>query len=60
MLFKLYCAAHDLFLFFLGGGCVRRINMPRSFLVKNKRCSSYNIHRSHDDEPEALTCKGKN
>ncbi|XP_040054457.2 zinc finger protein Gfi-1b isoform X1 [Gasterosteus aculeatus] len=31
--------------------------MPRSFLVKNKRCSSYNIHRSHDDEPEALTCK---
>ncbi|XP_028317981.1 zinc finger protein Gfi-1b [Gouania willdenowi] len=26
--------------------------MPRSFLVKNKRCSSYNVHRSvEDDEP---------
>ncbi|XP_068609304.1 zinc finger protein Gfi-1b [Brachionichthys hirsutus] len=24
--------------------------MPRSFLVKNKRCTSYNIHRSYEDE----------
>uniref|UniRef100_A0A4W5PSX4 Growth factor independent 1B transcriptional repressor n=1 Tax=Hucho hucho TaxID=62062 RepID=A0A4W5PSX4_9TELE len=26
--------------------------MPRSFLVKNKRCASYNVHRSHEDEVE--------
>ncbi|KAL0965536.1 hypothetical protein UPYG_G00282560 [Umbra pygmaea] len=26
--------------------------MPRSFLVKNKRCASYNVHRSHEDEPK--------
>ncbi|XP_046901531.1 zinc finger protein Gfi-1b isoform X2 [Hypomesus transpacificus] len=25
--------------------------MPRSFLVKNKRCTSYNVHRSYDDAP---------
>ncbi|CAL1569657.1 unnamed protein product [Knipowitschia caucasica] len=24
--------------------------MPRSFLVKNKRCASYNVHRWHGDE----------
>uniref|UniRef100_A0AAY5KS00 C2H2-type domain-containing protein n=1 Tax=Esox lucius TaxID=8010 RepID=A0AAY5KS00_ESOLU len=24
--------------------------MPRSFLVKNKRCASYNVHRSHEDQ----------
>uniref|UniRef100_A0A3B5L961 Growth factor independent 1B transcription repressor n=1 Tax=Xiphophorus couchianus TaxID=32473 RepID=A0A3B5L961_9TELE len=24
--------------------------MPRSFLVKNKRCASYNIHRSYEEE----------
>ncbi|XP_056288515.1 zinc finger protein Gfi-1b [Pseudoliparis swirei] len=30
--------------------------MPRSFLVKNKRCSSYNVHRSHEDESEAPAC----
>ncbi|XP_017280987.1 zinc finger protein Gfi-1b [Kryptolebias marmoratus] len=28
--------------------------MPRSFLVKNKRCSSYNIHRTYEEEPEAF------
>ncbi|KAG7263665.1 hypothetical protein CRUP_005204, partial [Coryphaenoides rupestris] len=27
--------------------------MPRSFLVKKKKCSSYNVHRSYDDEPRA-------
>uniref|UniRef100_A0A8C7ULS0 Growth factor independent 1B transcriptional repressor n=1 Tax=Oncorhynchus mykiss TaxID=8022 RepID=A0A8C7ULS0_ONCMY len=26
--------------------------MPRSFLVKNKRCSSYNVHQSYEDEAE--------
>ncbi|KAM4635746.1 zinc finger protein Gfi-1b [Polymixia lowei] len=26
--------------------------MPRSFLVKNKRCATYNVHRSYDDEPK--------
>uniref|UniRef100_A0A8C9Z577 Growth factor independent 1B transcriptional repressor n=1 Tax=Sander lucioperca TaxID=283035 RepID=A0A8C9Z577_SANLU len=29
--------------------------MPRSFLVKNKRCTSYNVHRSYEDEPKAPT-----
>ncbi|XP_034048783.1 zinc finger protein Gfi-1b [Thalassophryne amazonica] len=29
--------------------------MPRSFLVKNKRCTSYNVHRSYD-EPKASVC----
>ncbi|XP_032396160.1 zinc finger protein Gfi-1b [Etheostoma spectabile] len=29
--------------------------MPRSFLVKNKRCASYNVHRSYEDEPKAPT-----
>lgn len=28
--------------------------MPRSFLVKNKRCTSYNVHRVYGDE--AVTC----
>lgn len=27
--------------------------MPRSFLVKNKRCTSYNVHRSYEEEPKA-------
>ncbi|KAK1884057.1 Zinc finger protein Gfi-1b [Dissostichus eleginoides] len=27
--------------------------MPRSFLVKNKRCTSFNVHRSYEDEPKA-------
>ncbi|XP_012719612.1 zinc finger protein Gfi-1b [Fundulus heteroclitus] len=27
--------------------------MPRSFLVKNKRCASYNIHRTYVEEPRA-------
>ncbi|XP_070991029.1 zinc finger protein Gfi-1b-like [Oncorhynchus clarkii lewisi] len=26
--------------------------MPRSFLVKNKRCTSYNVHQSYEDEAE--------
>lgn len=30
--------------------------MPRSFLVKNKRCSSFNVHRVYSDEPTAFTC----
>ncbi|XP_030005537.1 zinc finger protein Gfi-1b [Sphaeramia orbicularis] len=30
--------------------------MPRSFLVKNKRCSSYNVHRSYEDESKASIC----
>ncbi|XP_034752790.1 zinc finger protein Gfi-1b [Etheostoma cragini] len=25
--------------------------MPRSFLVKNKRCASYNVHRSYEEAP---------
>ncbi|MED6237302.1 hypothetical protein ATANTOWER_022295 [Ataeniobius toweri] len=28
--------------------------MPRSFLVKNKRCASYNIHRTYVEEPKAF------
>ena len=35
------------------------VNMPRSFLVKNKRCTSYNVHRSYGEEPEASICAGK-
>lgn len=31
----------------------RRNDMPRSFLVKNKRCASYNIHRSYEEEQPA-------
>ncbi|KAM8744147.1 zinc finger protein Gfi-1b isoform 1-T3 [Acanthopagrus schlegelii] len=27
--------------------------MPRSFLVKKKRCASFNVHRSYEDEPQA-------
>ncbi|KAF7651988.1 hypothetical protein LDENG_00102790 [Lucifuga dentata] len=27
--------------------------MPRSFLVKHKRCTSYNAHRLHDEETKA-------
>uniref|UniRef100_A0A3P9QD78 Growth factor independent 1B transcriptional repressor n=1 Tax=Poecilia reticulata TaxID=8081 RepID=A0A3P9QD78_POERE len=27
--------------------------MPRSFLVKNKRCASYNIHRTYEEEQPA-------
>ncbi|XP_072228411.1 zinc finger protein Gfi-1b [Leuresthes tenuis] len=30
--------------------------MPRSFLVKNKRCASYNVHRSYEEEPTASIC----
>uniref|UniRef100_H2MHD3 Growth factor independent 1B transcriptional repressor n=1 Tax=Oryzias latipes TaxID=8090 RepID=H2MHD3_ORYLA len=30
--------------------------MPRSFLVKNKRCASYNVHRSPEKEPKAAAC----
>ncbi|KAF0031172.1 hypothetical protein F2P81_015727 [Scophthalmus maximus] len=30
--------------------------MPRSFLVKNKRCSSFNVHRAYDDEPKSPIC----
>ncbi|KAJ0015518.1 hypothetical protein NQD34_009138 [Periophthalmus magnuspinnatus] len=30
--------------------------MPRSFLVKNKRCASYNVHRAYSHEPKASTC----
>ncbi|KAJ8390015.1 hypothetical protein AAFF_G00111760 [Aldrovandia affinis] len=26
--------------------------MPRSFLVKSKRCASYNVHRSNEEQPE--------
>ncbi|KAK7896597.1 hypothetical protein WMY93_021922 [Mugilogobius chulae] len=29
--------------------------MPRSFLVKNKRCTSFNVHRIYDDEPKTDT-----
>uniref|UniRef100_A0A3Q4BAP4 C2H2-type domain-containing protein n=1 Tax=Mola mola TaxID=94237 RepID=A0A3Q4BAP4_MOLML len=29
--------------------------MPRSFLVKNKRCASYNFHRSYEEDPKAPT-----
>uniref|UniRef100_A0A3B3ZRB9 C2H2-type domain-containing protein n=1 Tax=Periophthalmus magnuspinnatus TaxID=409849 RepID=A0A3B3ZRB9_9GOBI len=32
--------------------------MPRSFLVKNKRCASYNVHRAYSHEPKASTCAG--
>ncbi|KAM9841291.1 zinc finger protein Gfi-1b isoform 2-T2 [Aulostomus maculatus] len=32
--------------------------MPRSFLVKNKRCSSFNVHRSHEQEPDAVAGAG--
>ena len=38
-------------------GC--RINMPRSFLVKKKRCASFNVHRSYEDEPQAPIHSGK-
>uniref|UniRef100_A0A3P8TDM4 Growth factor independent 1B transcriptional repressor n=1 Tax=Amphiprion percula TaxID=161767 RepID=A0A3P8TDM4_AMPPE len=31
--------------------------MPRSFLVKNKRCTSYNVHRSYEDD---LSWRNKN
>ncbi|XP_056157763.1 zinc finger protein Gfi-1b [Lampris incognitus] len=31
--------------------------MPRSFLVKNKRCASYNVHRTHLDDPEDQTAE---
>ncbi|XP_022076924.1 zinc finger protein Gfi-1b [Acanthochromis polyacanthus] len=30
--------------------------MPRSFLVKNKRCTSYNVHRSYEDEQNLSIC----
>ncbi|XP_058472550.1 zinc finger protein Gfi-1b isoform X2 [Solea solea] len=30
--------------------------MPRSFLVKNKRNTSFNVHRPHEDELKALAC----
>ncbi|XP_028273990.1 zinc finger protein Gfi-1b [Parambassis ranga] len=30
--------------------------MPRSFLVKNKRCTTYNIHRLYEDEPKSPIC----
>lgn len=33
--------------------------MPRSFLVKNKRCTSFNVHRSYEDEPKASISTGK-
>lgn len=33
--------------------------MPRSFLVKNKRSTSYNLHRPYEDEPEAAVTTGE-
>ncbi|XP_061589459.1 zinc finger protein Gfi-1b [Cololabis saira] len=30
--------------------------MPRSFLVKNKRFTSYNVHRLYEEEPKASMC----
>ncbi|XP_029025857.1 zinc finger protein Gfi-1b [Betta splendens] len=30
--------------------------MPRSFLVKNKRCSSFNVHRSYENEANEAKC----
>uniref|UniRef100_A0A3Q3WSM0 C2H2-type domain-containing protein n=1 Tax=Mola mola TaxID=94237 RepID=A0A3Q3WSM0_MOLML len=33
--------------------------MPRSFLVKNKRCASYNFHRSYEEDPKAPTSAGE-
>ncbi|KAF7218176.1 zinc finger protein Gfi-1b [Nothobranchius furzeri] len=30
--------------------------MPRSFLVKNKRCVSYNVHRTYTEDPKAFKC----
>lgn len=30
--------------------------MPRSFLVKHKKCASYNVHRSYEDEPKEPIC----
>lgn len=33
--------------------------MPRSFLVKNKRCTSYKVPRPNEDEPKASVCTGE-
>lgn len=34
--------------------------MPRSFLVKNKRSTSYNLHRPYEDEPKDAVTTGEN
>lgn len=34
--------------------------MPRSFLVKNKRSTSYNLHRPYEDETKSAVITGEN